>query len=115
MLAPESVVSQTNALITNDGVVAGLLFAILGFVFYTNTSEHPAFKKFYRFVPALLLCYFLPSLLNTFGIVDGNQTAVTDIAMDYLLPACMVLLTLSLDVKAVLGLGSKALMLCFRK
>lgn len=111
MLAPESVVSETNALITNDGVVAGLLFAILGFVFYTNSSEHPFFKKFYRFVPALLLCYFLPSLLNTFGIVDGNQTAVTDIAMDYLLPACMVLLTLSLDLKAIMGLGSKALIL----
>lgn len=111
MLAPESVVSETNALITNDGVVIGLLLAILGFVFYTNSSEHPFFKKFYRFVPALLLCYFLPSLLNTFGIVDGNQTAVTDIAMDYLLPACMVLLTLSLDLKAVMGLGSKALIL----
>ncbi|RUO68872.1 DUF819 domain-containing protein [Idiomarina ramblicola] len=111
MLAPESVVSETNALITNDGVVAGLLFAILGFVFYTNSSDHPFFKKFYRFVPALLLCYFLPSLLNTFGIVDGNQTAVTDIAMDYLLPACMVLLTLSLDLKAIMGLGSKALIL----
>lgn len=41
MLAPESVVSETNALITNDGVVIGLLLTILGFVFYTNSSEHP--------------------------------------------------------------------------
>ena len=97
MLAPETAVTETSALITNDGVIVGLLMAILGFVFYTNNSDHPAFKKFYRFVPALLLCYFLPSLLNTFGIVDGNATAVTDITMDYLLPACMVLLTLSLD------------------
>lgn len=111
MLAPETAVTETSALITNDGVIIGLLMAILGFVFYTNNSDHPAFKKFYRFVPALLLCYFLPSLLNTFGIVDGNATAVTDITMDYLLPACMVLLTLSLDLKAILGLGSKALIL----
>ena len=43
--------------------------------------------------------------------MDGNATAVTDITMDYLLPACMVLLTLSLDLKAILGLGSKALIL----
>ncbi|HAD49554.1 MAG TPA: hypothetical protein DCF92_12380, partial [Idiomarina sp.] len=85
--------------------------SILGLVFYTQSSQHPALQKFYKFVPALLLCYFLPSLLNTFNIVDGNATAVTDITMDYLLPACMVLLTLSLDLKAVVGLGSKALIL----
>lgn len=103
--------AETTALITNDGVITGLLLAILGLVFYTQSSNHPALQKFYKFVPALLLCYFLPSLLNTFNIVDGNSTAVTDITMDYLLPACMVLLTLSLDLKAVFGLGSKALVL----
>lgn len=111
MLAAAPVAAETTALITNDGVITGLLLAILGLVFYTQSSQHPALQKFYKFVPALLLCYFLPSLLNTFNIVDGNATAVTDITMDYLLPACMVLLTLSLDVKAVIGLGSKALIL----
>lgn len=111
MLAAAPKVAETTALITNDGVIIGLLLAILGLVFYTHSSKHPAFEKFYKFVPALLLCYFIPSLLNTFNIVDGNATAVTDITMDYLLPACMVLLTLSLDLKAVMGLGSKALVL----
>jgi uncharacterized membrane protein len=111
MLAAAPVAAETTALITNDGVIIGLLLAILGLVFYTQSSQHPALQKFYKFVPALLLCYFLPSLLNTFNIVDGNATAVTDITMDYLLPACMVLLTLSLDLKAVIGLGSKALIL----
>lgn len=111
MLAAAPVAAETTALITNDGVITGLLLAILGLVFYTQSSQHPALQKFYKFVPALLLCYFLPSLLNTFNIVDGNATAVTDITMDYLLPACMVLLTLSLDLKAVVGLGSKALIL----
>lgn len=109
MLAAAPAASETTALITNDGVITGLLLAILGLVFYTHSSNHPALQKFYKFVPALLLCYFLPSLLNTFNIVDGNATAVTDITMDYLLPACMVLLTLSLDLKSILGLGSKAL------
>ncbi|MAK71202.1 MAG: hypothetical protein CMF19_04025 [Idiomarinaceae bacterium] len=111
MLAAAPVAAETTALITNDGVITGLLLSILGLVFYTQSSQHPALQKFYKFVPALLLCYFLPSLLNTFNIVDGNATAVTDITMDYLLPACMVLLTLSLDLKAVVGLGSKALIL----
>ncbi|EKE82777.1 DUF819 domain-containing protein [Idiomarina xiamenensis] len=98
----------STALIQNDGVVFGLLMVILGAVFYTSSSQNRFFQSFYKYVPALLLCYFLPSLLNTFGIVDGNSTAVTDIAMDYLLPACMVLLTLSLDLKAIASLGIKA-------
>ncbi|RUO80482.1 hypothetical protein CWI84_05345 [Idiomarina tyrosinivorans] len=106
-----SPVEASAALVTNDGVVIGLLMAILGLVFYTQGSEKPIFKKFYQYVPALLLCYFLPSLLNTFDIVNGNTSAVSDITMDYLLPVCMVLLTLSLDMKAILRLGPKAVIL----
>ncbi|MGD8977454.1 MAG: DUF819 family protein, partial [Gammaproteobacteria bacterium] len=58
------------ALVTNDAVVLGMLSLILGLVFYTERSDHPFWRRFYRYVPGLLLCYFLPSLLNTFGIVD---------------------------------------------
>ena len=61
-----------SALITNDAVVLGLLAVILGFIFKTSHSNNAACQKFYKYVPALLLCYFLPSLLNTFGIVDGT-------------------------------------------
>ena len=53
-------------LITNDSVVLGLLTLILGFVFYTSNSKNSVCQKFYKYVPALLMCYLLPSLLNTF-------------------------------------------------
>ncbi|QSX34622.1 DUF819 family protein [Shewanella avicenniae] len=102
---------MTTALVTNDATALGLLAAILGFVFYTNSSEHPFWQKFYRFVPALLLCYFIPSLLNTFGIVDGHESKLYFVASRYLLPACLVLLILSVDLKAILSLGPKALMM----
>lgn len=98
-------------LITNDATVLGLLAIILGFVFYTNQSQHPFWQKFYKFVPALLLCYFLPSLLNTFGIVDGNGSSVYYVASRFLLPACLVLLTISVDIPGVAKLGPKALLL----
>jgi len=97
---------MNTALVTNDAVVLGLLATILGGVFYAN--NHPAFKKFFTYVPALLLCYFLPSLLNTFGIVDGDASRVYHVASRYLLPACLVLLLLNLDLKAILNLGPKA-------
>ena len=98
-------------LITNDAVVLGLLALILGFVFYTSNSQHPVWKKFYKYVPALLMCYLLPSLLNTFGIVSAEVSHVDEVAKYYLLPACLVLLTLSIDIKAIVGLGSKALIM----
>ena len=49
---------------TNDAVVLGLLIAVLAFVFVTSSSKNPGWKKFYTYVPPLLLCYFLPALLN---------------------------------------------------
>lgn len=49
---------------TNDAIVLGLLLSVLAFVFYTSSLETAGWKKFYRYIPALLLCYFLPALLH---------------------------------------------------
>ena len=101
----------TTPLITNDATVLGILAAILGFVFYTSNLKTGFWSKFYKYVPALLMCYFIPSLLNTFGVVDGANNQVYTVAKYYLLPACLVLLTLSIDLKAVMALGPKALIM----
>ncbi|MGI1986604.1 DUF819 domain-containing protein [Shewanella glacialipiscicola] len=101
----------STALVTNDATALGILAIILGFVFYTSSSSHPFWQKFYRFIPAFLLCYFLPSLLNTFGVIDANTSQLYFVASRYLLPACLVLLILSVDFKAILSLGSKALIM----
>jgi uncharacterized membrane protein len=98
---------------TNDATVLGILAILLGLVFYTANSPHSFWQKFYLFVPSVLLCYFLPSLLNTFGLVDGDKSQLYYVASRYLLPACLVLLTLSVDLKAIAKLGSKALILFF--
>lgn len=102
---------SSTALVTNDATGLGLLAVILGFVFYTSNSKHPFWKKFYKFIPALLMCYFLPSLLNTFNIIDGNTSQLYFVASRYLLPACLVLLILSVDLKAILSLGPKAIIM----
>ncbi|MCK8045772.1 DUF819 family protein [Shewanella sp. 1CM18E] len=101
----------TTALVTNDATALGILAVVLGFVFYTSNSSNPFWKKFYTFVPALLMCYFLPSLLNTFDIIDGNASQLYYVASRYLLPACLVLLILSVDLKAILSLGPKAIVM----
>ena len=100
-------------MITNDAVIAGMLAIILGAVFYTSNSAIPFWKKFYRFVPAILLCYFLPSLLATFHIIDGENSKLYFVASRYLLPAALVLLCLNINIQGIINLGPKALILFF--
>jgi uncharacterized membrane protein len=62
-------------------------------------------------VPSLLLCYFIPSLYNTFGLIDAGQSRLYAVASRFLLPATLVLLTLSIDLPAIVRLGPKALVM----
>lgn len=103
---PESVL---NFPIKNPAVVLGLLFIILALIFWTNSL--PQFKSFYKFVPALLLCYFLPSLLTLFGLTDPKDNSLYHVATRYLLPATLVYLTLCIDLKEIFRLGPKALIM----
>jgi len=89
----------------------GILVMVLAFIFYTSSSSHPFWKKFYTYIPALLLCYFLPSILNSMGIISGEESGLYFMASRYLLPASLVLLTLSIDIKGVVALGPKALIM----
>ncbi|MBL7013168.1 MAG: DUF819 family protein [Candidatus Marinimicrobia bacterium] len=100
-------------LFTNDAVVLGLLIGILAFVFISSKSEHPFWKKFYTFVPTLLLCYFIPSLFNSFGIISGEYSNLYFVASRYLLPTSLVLLTISIDLSSIIKLGTKALIMFF--
>lgn len=150
----EEVVSDVP-LITNDAVVFGILAGLLLLVF--KTSELPKFGKFYKVIPALLLCYFLPSIFSTFGIIspmwidlDAAKEAVRGAGFDltgietfkqfknfvlhnevpksllkpfigeshlyfmasrYLLPASLILLTLSINLGEVFKLGPKAIIM----
>ena len=98
-------------LIQNDAVVFGIIMVILAVVFGTAASGRPFWKKFYSIVPTILLCYFLPSLLATTGVISGDVSQMYFVSSRYLLPTSLVLLTLSIDLKGVLRLGPKAVIL----
>jgi len=97
--------------IANDAIVLGLLVGALGLVFYTHSL--PRFKKFYTFVPALLMCYFIPAALNSLGVVNGEESNLYFVASRYLLPASLILLCLSIDLKGIYNLGPKAIVMFF--
>ncbi|MCK4577160.1 MAG: DUF819 family protein [Candidatus Marinimicrobia bacterium] len=84
---------------------------ILAFVFQTSHSDNPRWKKFYKYVPSLLLCYFIPAVLNSLGVFSGEESNLYFVSSRYLLPASLVLLTLSIDLKEIMGLGRKAVIM----
>ena len=98
---------------TNDATVFGLLMLVLAVVFATSSSSHPAARRFYRFVPPLLLCYFLPALLHwPLGLISGAEVPLyKPLASRYLLPASLILLCISIDLKGLMRLGPKSLIM----
>jgi len=111
-------------LITDDTVVFGLLALSLGLIFLTSSLKKGFWKKFYGIIPAVLMCYLLPALFSSFGVIAEtwhtvDETGVVTIhgsrlyymASRYLLPAALVLMTLSIDIKAITNLGFKALIM----
>ena len=100
-------------IISDDAVVFGLLMLILGFIFYTSNSNNKFWSKFYKIMPALLMAYLLPSILSTFGVISDEHSNLYYVASRFLLPAALVLMTLSVDLKAMFNLGPKALIMFF--
>lgn len=113
-------------LFTDDAIVFGLLMLSLGFVFYTESLTNGFWKKFYKIVPGLFMAYLIPAILTTAGVISPEWTSINSsgetilhssklyfVASRYLLPAALVLMTLSIDLKAVFGLGWKALAMFF--
>lgn len=120
------IIKDTTPFFTNDTIVFGILMIALGFIFYTSSREDGFWKKFYGVVPALFMAYFLPALLTTSGLISPEWTTISEtgetttgksslyyMSSRYLLPAALVLMTLSIDLKGVLNLGPKALIMFF--
>ena len=102
---------MTEPLFSNDAVVLGILMSVITLIFVSSSSSHPFWKKFYTFVPSLLLCYFIPSVLNSLGIISGEESNLYFVASRYLLPTSLVLLTISVDLPGIKKLGFKAIIM----
>ena len=88
--------------------IAYVLLFIEGTVLWL--AGHPAFKKFFRFIPPVFWIYFLPMLASTAGWIDA-QSPVLGLISKLLLPASLFLLLIPVDIKAIFRLGSTALTL----
>ncbi|WKD84741.1 hypothetical protein KCTC32516_00075 [Polaribacter huanghezhanensis] len=117
---------MTAPIFTNDAIVFGLLMISLGFVFYTESKTSGFWPKFYKIVPGLFMAYFVPAIFTTLGVIAPewkttnsageivkHSSSLYYVSSRFLLPAALILMTLSIDLKAIFNLGSKALIMFF--
>ena len=100
---------ENQVFFQSDTIVFGLIMLTLGFIFYTSSKKNGFWSKFYKYIPALLMAYIIPSVFNSLGIVSEEKSQLYFVSSRFLLPAALVLMTLSIDLKAIANLGPKAL------
>jgi uncharacterized membrane protein len=88
--------------------VVAVLLAVLAGLF--SFARHPAGKKLFGVVPLLVFAYFVPTILSNTGVIPLSSPAYSFIKT-WLLPASLVLLTMSVDIRAILQLGRPAMIL----
>lgn len=115
---------ENAPLFTDDTIVFGLLMLALGAVFYTESIKTGFWPQFYKIVPGLFLAYMIPAVFTTVGLIapewetvdkageiTQHKSSLYYVASRYLLPAALVLMTLSIDLKGVFNLGWRALIM----
>jgi len=84
------------------------LGCLLGAIFWL--SGRPRLQPLFRVTPAVIYAYFLPALSTSLGITPQSSPAY-DWMVRYLLPVSLLLLMVTVDLRAVLKLGRKAILM----
>ena len=90
--------------------LAAVLLLIPALLFWLN--ENTRVSAMFQRVPILIFAYFVPTILSNLGIIPRSSDVYTWV-MAFILPASLLLLTISVDLKGVLRLGPNALILFF--
>lgn len=88
--------------------VAGVLAGVVALIFWLSGLQR--FEKFFEYVPPVIFCYFVPMVLTSLGITPASSSTY-DWIRRFLLPFALFLLMVSVDLKSVLRLGPKALIM----
>lgn len=88
-----------------------LFLALVEFlVLYISSRER--FKKYFNFIPPVFWIYAIPMICSSLGLIDSQNRFYKTIS-ENVLPASLVLLLISTDLRAISKLGKKALMIMF--
>ena len=95
-------------MITDPTALFIYLAVVLGLIFWA--SGQPRLAPFFKYTPAVMYAYFVPTLSTTLGITPMSSPTY-DWMTRYLLPFSFMLLMVTVDVRAILRLGRMALIM----
>ena len=99
---------ERTALLTDPMAVFAYLAGVLALVFFL--SGLPRLQHVFKVLPPVIFAYFIPTLSTTFGITPSSSP-VYDWMRSYLLLIALLLLMITIDLRAILKLGWVALVM----
>ena len=108
MLAQVTTTAPSGPLIQDPAGVLAMLLGVLAGIFWL--TQHPVVGRIFKVVPALVFCYFVPTLLTTLGVIPDESPLYTWVKT-FVLPASLLLLILALDLPGIIRLGPKAVIM----
>lgn len=99
-----------NAYINDSFGLLVILLVIPAVIFMIDT--HKKYGKLFKIVPPLVFAYFIPTILTALNIIPSEAEIYGHIKR-FVLPASLLLLTLAVDIKGIIRLGSKAVIMFF--
>lgn len=95
-------------MISDPTAIFIFLACLLGAIFWL--SGLPALQPLFRVTPAVIYAYFVPAVCTSLGITPQSSPAYVWMVR-YLLPVSLLLLMVTVDLRAVLRLGRKAILM----
>ena len=108
VLAQLSEETAAVPLVSDPVGVLTVLLCVLALIF--RLSDHPVVGRLFKIVPALVFCYFVPTALNSLGVIPQSSPLYSWVK-SWILPCALFLLIVSLDLPAIMRLGSKAVVM----
>ncbi len=87
------------------------LIIMLAGIFTIAKLENRIFKLIFSVIPPLLFCYFLPSLLVQYGIINIGESDLNGTLAKTILPFCIFYFSLGLPIKKLKSIGNQPLIL----
>lgn len=102
------ILASPAPLFTEPLTVIAVLASVLAGVFALSSVEK--LEPLFKFAPPVIWAYFIPMMLTTFGVTPSSSP-VYEWMSAYLLPFSLFLLMITVDIRAILRLGPRALLM----
>lgn len=97
-------------MIKNPLAIVFILLSIETAILYISSQKR--FQKYFSFLPGVFWIYFIPMLVSTFGLIDAQSFIYKQIS-NTILPVSLLILLVTVDIKAISRLGKTALIMFF--